>query len=200
MVNQSLLVNKSTGDLSLTEKINMVGMIAPFASKTVPIGWLVCDGATYSQSTYTNLYNAIGITFGTTNSTQNFKVPDLRSMYIRGFDSSNGRQIGTIQNSAIKSHTHEIVGEVEHTHTHTKINPIQTPGGGSCDDSGCSNESVFANVTTNNMENVKSNAQMTDMVIGSTSVSQANPSNPNSSIDLNASNPKTIYYLYCIKY
>lgn len=198
MVNQSLLVNKSTGDLSLTEKINIVGMIAPFASTSVPIGWLVCDGATYSQSTYPNLYIAIGKTFGTTNPSQNFKVPDLRSMYIRGFDSPNVRQIGHIQNSAIKSHTHDI-DEVPHTHTHTKINPIQTPGGGSCDDSGCSNESYFAN-TTNTTGIATSNVKMTDMIIGSRLVSQANTSNLNSVIDLNASNPRTIYYLYCIKY
>jgi len=203
MVNQSLLVNTTTGDLSLTEKINIVGMIAPFASKSVPIGWLVCDGATYSQSTYPDLYTAIGTTFGATNATQDFKVPDLRGMYIRGFDSANGRQIGHIQKSAIKTHTHGI-NEVPHTHTYTKITPYQVDRelayNGKCNDKACNNESVFTNVTSDNTNNVTSNAQMTDMVIGTTRVSSANPSNPNPLIDSNASNPRTIYYLYCIKY
>lgn len=71
------------------------GIIMPFAGSTVPTGWLECDGSSYAQSTYPQLYAAIGATWATcTNpltgsaysapSAGNFRVPDLRGVFLRG--------------------------------------------------------------------------------------------------------------------
>lgn len=40
-----------------------------------PSGWLLCDGTSYSQTTYSDLYSVIGDTYGST--ATEFQVPDL---------------------------------------------------------------------------------------------------------------------------
>lgn len=57
-----------------------VGLVAPFGgtfANRPPAGWLFCDGAEYSTTTYADLYAVIGTSFGS--GTGTFKVPDLRS-------------------------------------------------------------------------------------------------------------------------
>ena len=50
--------------ISSTTKIQpFIGSVAPFAMATAPAGWLVCNGANYSQTTYADLFNAIGSTW-----------------------------------------------------------------------------------------------------------------------------------------
>lgn len=55
------------------------GMITAYGTSTnVPSGWLLCDGTEYVRTgTYTNLYNLIGLTYGST-SGSTFKIPDMR--------------------------------------------------------------------------------------------------------------------------
>src|SRR5512139_322818 len=42
----------------------VVGEVASFAMSTVPSGWLECNGAAVSRTTYSALYTAIGTTYG----------------------------------------------------------------------------------------------------------------------------------------
>lgn len=58
------------------------GAVFWYTAEIAPLGYLICDGATVARTDYPLLYNAIGTTFGG-NST-NFKLPDLRAMFIRG--------------------------------------------------------------------------------------------------------------------
>lgn len=62
------------------------GMIMAFAgpAENIPAGWLLCDGSEVSRTTYSNLYNAIGVSWGTGNNTTTFNLPDLRGMFLRG--------------------------------------------------------------------------------------------------------------------
>ena len=85
-----------------------VGSVQAFAGLTLPSGWLWCDGQLYGRSGYPALYAAIGTNYGTTTST-NFRVPDLRGQFIRGWvrDGSTsapdyGRDFGTTQKDAIQ--------------------------------------------------------------------------------------------------
>ena len=80
------------------------GVVFYTASQTVPEGYLPCDGALYSRITYPELYAAITYTYG--GAGDNFRVPDLRSRFISGFDSSEARGYGSYQESANKSHFH----------------------------------------------------------------------------------------------
>lgn len=64
------------------------GMIMPYAGTTAPTGWLMCYGQAIDQTTYADLYTAIGGTYGSSGS--NFNVPDLRGRVIAGQDDMGG--------------------------------------------------------------------------------------------------------------
>ena len=68
------------------------GMIIPFAgpANKIPKGWLPCDGKAYSRSEYANLWQAIGISWGSGDGTKTFNVPDLRGMFLRGVSDNSG--------------------------------------------------------------------------------------------------------------
>ena len=89
---------------------NFIGSINYFAKTTAPEGWLVCDGQEYDSQNqeYQLLYSVIGYSFGQ-NGTK-FKVPDLRGLFIRGWDNGKNtdpsRIFGTIQQDDNKSHNH----------------------------------------------------------------------------------------------
>ncbi len=54
-------------------------------SALVSQGWLVCDGSAVSNVTYSNLYSAIGITYGG-NGSPNFNLPNLLGCFMRCTD------------------------------------------------------------------------------------------------------------------
>lgn len=68
------------------------GLIAPFAGSAdkVPAGWLLCDGSAVSRSDYANLYDAIGVNWGTGDGSTTFNLPDLRGMFLRGVSGDSG--------------------------------------------------------------------------------------------------------------
>lgn len=51
------------------------GSIQQFATNIMPQGWLLCDGAAVSRTTYMRLFNAIGTTWGVGDGTSTFNVP-----------------------------------------------------------------------------------------------------------------------------
>jgi hypothetical protein len=71
------------------------GTIQAYAGSSTPAGWLVCDGSAVNQADYPQLFAAIGTTWNTcTNpltgsayaapSAGQFRIPDLRSAFLRG--------------------------------------------------------------------------------------------------------------------
>ncbi len=84
------------------------GTIACHGSLTAPEGWVVCDGSSYSTTTYADLFNVIAYTFGGAGA--NFNVPDMRGRFARGFDTTNaidpGRVFGSTQAGQMESHNH----------------------------------------------------------------------------------------------
>ena len=89
---------------------NFVGLIAGFAMTTVPTGWLECNGASLSTSSYSKLFALLGYTWG--GSGGNFNIPDLRGEFVRGFDNSRGadpgRSFATYQGYAMEGHAHHM--------------------------------------------------------------------------------------------
>lgn len=61
-------------------------------TSTIPAGWLLCNGAGISRSTYSNLFTKIGTTFGVGDGSTTFNIPDLRDRYIIG---ANTNALGT---------------------------------------------------------------------------------------------------------
>ena len=62
------------------------GRLSTTATSSAPPGWLLCDGSAYSQTTYADLFAAIGTAFGAAGG--NFNVPDLRGRAPVGVDAS----------------------------------------------------------------------------------------------------------------
>ncbi len=82
---------------------NWVGLIAPFAkSGAAPTGWLLCNGAAVSRSTYADLYGVIGTTWGSGDGNTTFNVPNFAGEFLRGFDdgrgADSGRNLASTQN------------------------------------------------------------------------------------------------------
>ena len=75
--------------MQLYDGIVPPGMIAPYAGKTAPEGWLLCDGSAVSRTTYADLYAAIGTTYGAGNGSTTFTLPDLRGRVPAGANASN---------------------------------------------------------------------------------------------------------------
>lgn len=68
------------------------GDIKIHTTSIVPNGWLLCNGAGISRSTFSNLFAKIGTTYGTGDGSTTFNIPDLRDRYIIG---ANTNALGT---------------------------------------------------------------------------------------------------------
>ena len=54
------------------------GTIVAYGAASAPTGWLLCNDAAVSRTTYARLFAVIGTSFGTGDGSGNFNVPDLR--------------------------------------------------------------------------------------------------------------------------
>lgn len=53
------------------------GIVVPWGSASIPSGFLECNGAAVSRSTYAGLFAVIGTTYGVGDGSTTFNVPDL---------------------------------------------------------------------------------------------------------------------------
>lgn len=60
------------------------GEVTAYAGATVPSGWLACDGAAVSRTTYAALFAAIGTAFGAGDGSTTFAVPNLADRFPTG--------------------------------------------------------------------------------------------------------------------
>ena len=86
------------------------GSIITFATSSAPSGFLLCDGAAISRTTYSALFALVGVIYGAGNGSTTFNVPDLRGEFVRGWDAGRGvdpgRTFASGQSSENKSHNH----------------------------------------------------------------------------------------------
>jgi microcystin-dependent protein len=111
------------------------GTVFAFAGTTAPNGWLLCNGAAVSRSTYSQLYSAIGVGCGSGDGSTTFNIPDLRGRFVRGVDGGSSRDPNAATRTAMNSggNTGNNVGSVQTgdftAHSHTVAN--HNHGGGS---------------------------------------------------------------------
>ncbi len=97
-----------------------VGSIMVWAQTTAPAGWVICDGTALSRTTYSKLYSVLGTKYGTSSSS-NFKVPNYKGYFLRGWGGSTsiapdeasrsgGNTVGSTQTGQFKSHVHGYTG------------------------------------------------------------------------------------------
>lgn len=107
-----------------------IGLIHPFASATIPEGYLLCDGTTLDTADYPELFAVIGYSFGGSGSA--FLLPDLIDRTIIGssgtfaLGDTGGAIDVTLDVSQIPSHTHSDAG---HAHSIPLVTSLPAQAG-----------------------------------------------------------------------
>jgi microcystin-dependent protein len=94
------------------------GIIFPYGGGSAPSGYLLCDGSAVSRSTYSDLFNAIGDSYGAGDGSTTFNLPDLQGRVPVGKDTGTFSSLGdsggeeehtlTDAESGLPSHTHKV--------------------------------------------------------------------------------------------
>lgn len=101
------------------------GSIIEFAGSTPPTGWLLCDGSEVSRTTYSDLFTAIGTTYGSGDGSTTFNLPNLQGKVPVGQDNeSEFAALG--QTGGEKTHTLTIAEMPSHRHGMT-MGVVGTP-------------------------------------------------------------------------
>ena len=113
-------IETNTSDITtLQGQINPTGAVIAFAGSSIPTGYLLCDGAEISQTTYADLYTAIGTTYSSGRSAPssgNFYLPDLRCTFISGVGQNQtqtqkitqgAKTLGTFYDMSVQGHKHD---------------------------------------------------------------------------------------------
>ncbi|MDU9040254.1 phage tail protein [Pseudomonas corrugata] len=100
----------------------MVGMVAAFAMSAPPAGWLKCNGAAISRTTFDKLFARLSTYYGAGDGSTTFNLPDMRGMFPRGWDDGRGidpgRVFGTFQDMLLQSHAHTASAAAVADHVH----------------------------------------------------------------------------------
>lgn len=98
-----LLKAFDTGDVKFTAR-----------GGTPDSGWLLCDGAAVSRTTYSTLFGVIGTTYGVGDGSTTFNVPDLRGRVPAGMDDMGTGAADVVTDASADSQGGEFGSE---THT-----------------------------------------------------------------------------------
>lgn len=110
-----------------------VGMIMPgaFPSTLVVEDWLKCDGSAVSRTEYSELFNTIGVSYGSGDGSTTFNLPNIKGKMIIGYDpddndfdtmgATGGSKTHTQTVNEMPSHNHQLIGN---TNTGNKVETV----------------------------------------------------------------------------
>lgn len=126
-----------------------------YGGTSAPTGWLLCNGAAVSRSTYADLFAVVGTTYGAGDGSSTFNLPDLRDRFAVGSGTTysagatGGAATHTLTEAEMPAHTHAATS-TDSGHTH--VLPYGDSGGESDGWDGSGNSSTtntgYANITT----------------------------------------------------
>lgn len=99
--------------------------LMPYAGSSAPTGYLLCDGAAISRTTYSSLFGIVGTTYGVGDGSTTFNIPDLRGRVIAGQDDMGGTSANRLtgQSGGLNGDT---LGATGGTETHT-LSTLEIP-------------------------------------------------------------------------
>lgn len=101
---------------------SLTGLVATFAMQTAPEGWVKCNFAALSRTTFAKLFARIGTTYGAGDGVTTFNIPDARGLTPRYWDDGRGvdagRVFGSFQEMMIQSHGHGASADAVGDHVH----------------------------------------------------------------------------------
>ncbi len=91
------------------------GAILMYGVATAPTGWLLCNGAAVSRTTYAVLFAVIGTTFGVGDGSTTFNLPDLRDRFPVGAGTTyavagTGGAANHLHTANLGTHAHDLPG------------------------------------------------------------------------------------------
>lgn len=95
----------------LADTLTPAGTMLPFAGKTVPSGWLLCNGAAVSRTTYARLFSAIGTSWGTGDGSTTFNLPNCDSRFLEG--TTDASKVGTYLEAGLPNITGSMSADAE---------------------------------------------------------------------------------------
>lgn len=87
------------------------GTIIHYAGRTVPSGWLICNGANVSRTDYAALFAAIGTIYGAGNGSTTFGLPNLNGRFLEGTTSTGS--VGNTYSAGLPNITGEFTAVEE---------------------------------------------------------------------------------------
>lgn len=102
-------------------EVNMVGEVKIWPIDTIPDGWILCDGSMHFPTTYPELYEVIGDTYGFIKG--RFRLPDYRGYFVRGRNAVADGDITLVHGSNTSSVPGNAVGQ----HSHEWYDPVNLP-------------------------------------------------------------------------
>ncbi len=112
-------VHNGVDDDGHVSDAHLVAEVIFFAGSSLPAGFLLCDGAAVSRTTYAALFAVIGINFGNGNGSTTFNLPGLRgrspigtgqgpSLTNRILGEKNGKEYHQLTEPEMPAHTHDL--------------------------------------------------------------------------------------------
>jgi microcystin-dependent protein len=98
------------------------GSVAAFAGPALPTGWIECDGAAISRTTFAALFAALGVAWGPGDGVTTFNVPDLRSCTIVGVGQKPTFSLRNLADQGGEETHQLVIGEMP-GHNHTLTDP-----------------------------------------------------------------------------
>jgi microcystin-dependent protein len=110
----------TTGDLVTAAELNSQspsGAIVMFGGAVSPSGWLLCDGAAVSRTTYSGLWAAIGDAWGVGDGTSTFNLPNMTGRTALGIGTLGSDTYALADDGGEARHALTVAELAAHTHT-----------------------------------------------------------------------------------
>lgn len=97
-----------SANAALAKEAVLPGAVIAWAANSTPNGYLLCNGAAVSRTTYKALFDTIGTTYGTGDGSSTFNLPNLTDKFIQGSGTA-----GTVKATGLPN----VVGTYTYIHT-----------------------------------------------------------------------------------